>query len=365
MGLGILGGAPLGSALQALLGGKVGTVIILENDLYRRAPCEVVDSALSKARHVIAIDHLANATTAKAEAVLPAGTFAESEGTLVNHECRAQRFFRVCNPSGDVQESWRWLAEIMAAGGAARGVMWRKLDDVIDALAASVPALAGIRAAAATADFRMAGARIPREPHRYSGRTAMLANLSVHEPKPPDDPDSPLSFSMEGSPGQPPAALIPYFWAPGWNSIQATNKYQSEIAGPLHGGDAGVRLIEPQQRGGEDYFREVPGPFQRRAGEWLLVPRYHIFGSEELSLHAQGIAELAPAPYLALNAEEACNLNLKAGEAAVLRLCGQTYRLPVRIEGDLPAGLAGIPAGLSPMEGIPLPAWCVIGRDTP
>ena len=51
----------------------------------------------------------------------------------------------------------------------------------------------------------MAGAKIPREPHRYSGRTAMLANISVHEPKPPDDPDSPLSFSMEGTPG--PAAL--------------------------------------------------------------------------------------------------------------------------------------------------------------
>jgi NADH-quinone oxidoreductase subunit G len=69
----------------------------------------------------------------------------------------------------------------------------------------------------------MAGARIPREPHRSSGRTAMLANITVHEPKPPDDPDSPLVFSMEGNPDQPPAALQPFFWTPRWNSIQSVN----------------------------------------------------------------------------------------------------------------------------------------------
>ena len=73
----------------------------------------------------------------------------------------------------------------------------------------------------------------------------MLANIDVSEPKPPDDPDSPLAFSMEGTPDQPPAALIPFFWSPGWNSIQATNTYQKEVGGPLRGGDAGVRIFEP------------------------------------------------------------------------------------------------------------------------
>ncbi len=362
VGLGMLGGAPLGGALQALLEGKAETVIILENDLYRRAPREVVDAALGRARHVIALDHLESATTAKAEAVLPAGAFAESEGTLVNNECRAQRFFRVYNPAGDVQESWRWLAQAMAAGGMAQGAAWEKLDDLIAALADAAPALAGIRAAAASAEFRMAGARVPREPHRYSGRTAMLADISVHEPKPPEDADSPLSFSMEGSPNQPPAALIPYFWAPGWNSIQAANKYQNEIAGALRGGDSGVRLVEPRQPGVGDYFREVPRAFQARAGAWLLLPLYHIFGSEELSLHAPGIAELVPKPYLALNAEDCGGLGLKAGEEAVLKLNGLECRLPVRVECDLPHGVAGIPAGLSSLEGFPLPAWCSIGR---
>ncbi len=91
----------------------------------------------------------------------------------------------------------------------------------------------------------MDGQKIPREPHRYSGRTAMHANVSIHEPEQPHDPDTALAFSMEGYPGHPPPPLIPRFWAPGWNSIQALNKFQDEVGGPLSGGDPGERLIEP------------------------------------------------------------------------------------------------------------------------
>ena len=104
------------------------------------------------------------------------------------------------------------------------------------------------------APSRKAVGKIAREPNRYSGRTAMLANISVHEPKPPDDPDSALAFSMESGPESAPPSLIPFFWAPGWNSIQAINKFQSEVGGPLRGGDPGIRLIEPSQEPGWQYL---------------------------------------------------------------------------------------------------------------
>src|SRR5438105_7935523 len=112
----------------------------------------------------------------------------------------------------------------------------------------------------------------------------MLSNINVDEPKPPEDPDSPLSFSMEGNPNQPPGSLTPFFWAPEWNSIQATNKFQSEIAGHLKGGDSGVRLIEPAPGSSPAYFTALPEAFVPQADRWLAVPLYHIFGSEELSV---------------------------------------------------------------------------------
>ena len=116
----------------------------------------------------------------------------------------------------------------------------------------------------------------------------------MHEPKPPDDPDSPFAFTMEGYHGQPPSALIPRFWAPGWNSVQAVNKFQDEVGGPLRGGDPGRRLIEPSAGTPPPYFDRVPPAFEPHADEWLSVPLHHIFGSEELSVLAPGIAERMP-----------------------------------------------------------------------
>jgi NADH-quinone oxidoreductase subunit G len=365
-GISLLGGASLEAAFEAVEKGEADTVVILENDLYRRAPAGQVDSFFEKSRHAIVLDQLENATTARAELLLPAATFAESEGTLVNNEGRAQRFFTVFAPPGEEQPSWQWLRDTIDAVGCDYSGAWRQLDDVIAALA-GVPGFENVRAAAPLSGFRVEGAKVPRAPHRYSGRTAMLANISVHEPKPPQDPDSPLSFSMEGASTQPPSALIPFLWSPGWNSIQAANKFQTEIAGPLKGGDPGVRLLDPGDatpapRGGV-YFMEVPAAFERRGQEWLFVPRYHIFGSDEMSLSAPAIAQLASQPYVALAAGEAQRLGIQAGDQVEVRLDGFAGRLPVELLAGLPEGLAALPAGLPPLQGVPLPSWGRITRS--
>jgi NADH-quinone oxidoreductase subunit G len=347
IGAALIGGNPLSAAFQVVRDGNAETVIILENDLYRRAPAAEVDSVLKAATHTIALDHLANLTTAKAELVLPAGTFAESDGTFISSEGRAQRFFQVCVPENEVLASWRWL----------KPDHWHNLDDVLAALAQALPELAAVRDAAPSSKFRMAGAKIPRSPHRESGRTSVLVNIDVSEPKPPDDPDSALSFSMEGTPEQPPAALIPFFWSPSWNSIQAVNTYQKEIGGPLRGGDAGVRLFEPAARNGQPYFSAIPPAFQPREGEWLLVPIYHIFGSDELSLSAPGIRELAARPRVAVNSDK-----FRDGTEVEVTCAEGIFRLPVMTHPEMPAGVAAVSVGLSPLVGIQLPAWGKIAR---
>jgi len=220
-----------------------------------------------------------------------------------------------------------------------------------------LPELAAVRQAAPPATFRINGAKIPRSPHRESGRTAMLANIDVSEPKPPDDDDSPLSYSMEGTPDQPPAPLIPFFWSPGWNSIQATQMYQKEVGGPLRGGDAGARIFEPTGANRQPYFNTIPAAFEPREGEWLLVPIYHIFGSDELSLLAPGIAELATKPYVAVSTGD-----VTEGAEVDVSCASGTFRVPVRIRHDLPPGVAGLSMGIPPLVGIKLPAWGKIAR---
>lgn len=369
MGLALMGGEPLGAALQAMRGdARADLVVILENDLYRRAGKAEIDAFLAAARQVIVIDHTAHATSAKADAVLPAGSFAEADGTLVNHEGRAQRFFQVYPSEDDIQESWRWVRDLMTAGGREAECRWDNLDQLIAACAAALPALDGIRQAAPSAAFRLHGRKIPRQSQGYSGRTATRADVSVHEEQPPDDPDAPLAFSMEGAPGAPPPPLIPIFWAPNWNSGQALHKFQDEPGGALRGGDPGVRLIEAARGAEIGYFSGVPAPFEARAGRWLLVPLHHVFGSEELSVLARGVAELAEHPYLALHPADAAELGLRGGDEVHLHHDRGACRLPLRLRPGLRRGTAGLPVGLpglTPWPTLAPPAWGRVTKAEP
>jgi NADH-quinone oxidoreductase subunit G len=358
-GLALLGGASLGSALQYAKAGRVDSAIILENDIFRRAPRDSIDELLRSVAHVVVLDSLESDTTAQAEVVLPTGTFAESCGTIINNEGRAQRFFRAVPPQGEILESWAWISEIMTVKS---GSAWRELDEVTLAMSRSIPMLADTAKAAPLSTFRLSGEKVPREPHRYSGRTSILANINVSEPEPPHDPDSPLSFTMEGASQQPPAALIPFFWTPGWNSIQAVNKYQHEIAAELEGGDPGVRLIDSVSADSAKYFAKIPEAFMRRSGEWLVVPLHHIFGSEELSNSAPSVAELAPEPYLALGETDARQIGVVSGDEVDAKIGSSTLRFRVTIAPDFPAGVAGMPVGLLGQPTVDLPAWSKIVR---
>lgn len=294
MGLGIMGGRNLDEAFTVMDDDLADTVIILENDLYRRAEAEKIDEFLDKSKHTIVLDHILNRTASRADIVLPAATFAESNGTLVNNEGRAQRFYQVFVPQGDIQASWKWIHDIMTAAGGKADERMQSLDSVIAAMSAALPVFAPVTNIAPPADFRLNGMKVPRQPHRYSGRTSMHADVAVSENKPPEDADTPLTFSMEGSEVQPPASLITGYWSPGWNSVQALNKYQREIGGELRDNGSGKRLIEPDPNGKPAYFTFVPAKASQKMGG-IIAPKYQIFGSEELSSYAPSIAERATA----------------------------------------------------------------------
>lgn len=355
-GLGLMRGNSLNEAFRTVKNGGAETAIILENDLYRRTDKETADDFFKNCKHTIAIDSIETQTTSKAEIVLPASAFAETDGTIVNNEGRAQRFFKVFHPIDNIQESWRWVLDMMTVAERPEAYKWRIFEDITSAMAETIPIFKLAAVGVPPAGFRIAGMKIPRQPHRYSGRTAMHADISVHESKPPGDPDSPLSFSMEGYEGAPPSSLITRFWAPGWNSVQAVNKFQNEIGGRLLNGDPGRRLIEPETNKDILFFNEVPSAFNPMADEFLVVPLYHIFGSEEFSALSPGIAELAPKPYFGLNPDAIKKLNINEGAIVGVTLNGAELQLPVKCIINLSQGTAGVPVGLPGLIGLILPA---------
>ena len=356
MGIALLGGNDLETAIESLPGQTPDAIVILENDLYHRLSDSAVDAFLGGDTPVILLDHSLQPTAEKADLRLPVGAFAEADGTLVNFEGRAQRFYQVYPAAGAVQESWRWIRDLLEFRDPSLAGKWKNLDDILLAIEAELPALQGIAGAAPLAEFRGIGGKVPRMSRRASGRTAINAHVEVSEDKPEDDPDSPLSFSMEGTADTPASALISRFWAPGWNSVSSLNKFQDEIGGHLRGGDPGVRLLPHPPAGDSPFYNHVPPPFESAPGSLLVLPLPHIFGSEEWSARCEGIRKRGPGPSVLLHPEDAAAANLSEGDLTKISFETIELTLPVEFNQSLRRGTAGLTPGLPGLKGLSLPA---------
>ncbi|KJV38300.1 NADH-quinone oxidoreductase subunit NuoG [Acinetobacter brisouii] len=361
MGLALFGGLSLEQAFAQ----DYDAVVIVENDLFRRLPVTQVQAALAKAQDVIVLDHSETETVKAANIVLSAASFAEGDGTVVSQEGRAQRFYQVYDPSYykpeyAIKESWRWLHAI-ETGLRGKAIDWTLLDDVIESIVKNVPVLEAIQDVAPDAGYRVHGLKIAREPRRYSGRTALRAPISVHEPKQPVDVDSALTFSMEGYVGpQKAASLVPFAWAPGWNSPQSWNKYQDEVGGHLKGGDAGIRLFDRlPKRPARSYV--APSAVLTNSDSFRLVPMHHIFASGEFTIKTPAMQSRIPEAVFAVGEQDASRLNLQDGQKITVKAGETSISLPVQVIEYLPTGYIGYPIGLAPTVSLAEPVAVSVG----
>lgn len=349
MGVCMLGG----QSVEELLATDFDVVIVAENQLTDAIDASKLTQLLAD-KTVIALDHQLLDWHKGVDIVLPAASFAEADGTLISAEGRAQRFFQVYDneyyhPMSSIKEGWRWLHAVHSSI-EGRDVDWTQLDDVINALIATHPKLAGIKNAAPDADYRMTGLKIARQPRRYSGRTAMRAPISVHEPMQPKDLDSGLTFSMEGYSGkETPSSMIPFANAAGWNSPQAWNKYQDKVGGHLKNGDPGVRMFDQLDR---LTTRQYVAPeamsvttTDMQQGQAKLVPIYNIYASSMMASRSPVVAEQLPVAAWRIGMDDAKDWNIANGDYLAIEIDKQQITLPVQIVGYLAEGCIGYPVG--------------------
>ncbi|QOI10977.1 NADH-quinone oxidoreductase subunit NuoG [Blochmannia endosymbiont of Colobopsis nipponica] len=352
IGLAMLEGNSLDDAFDTIRYGLTDCVILLENNLCRRYSTVLVDSILDQIKTFIVLDHQYYHFQDKADLVLPSLTFAESDGTLISQEGRAQRFFKCYKPDFYdkdlvILESWRWLNLLHSLYLKDGNIKCLYFDDIIDVIVKKIPRLIDIKKTAPTASFRVHGQKLSRLSHRYSGRTAIHANVNVQEPSVPCDPDSMFVFSMEGNNAPyAPRQHISFAWVPGWNSPQAWNKFQNYSGGHLHYGDPGIRLFKSHDKS-LDWFNLIPlkSSSVQKDNCWRIVSYWHLFGSEEMSQRSVFIQKRMLEPYVMLNKDDADLIGVNSNMFLFFICADQEWCLPIKFSNYLNQGYIGLPLG--------------------
>ncbi|MDG1750794.1 MAG: NADH-quinone oxidoreductase subunit NuoG, partial [Thalassotalea sp.] len=207
-------------------------VIFLENELSLISEQQLTTLKAS-AKTIICLDHSENKISELADIVLPVAPITESDGHLVNYQGQIQPFYQVHPSTLPVQENWRWLS-LMAKAIFPKHLLAQEVNSL-----AELHHLFNKNDAdwpISISEFSEGIARnktkaTARETHRASGRTAKMANISVHEAK-TSQSSGDFRFSMEGGDLNS-AKNMPFTWSPGWNSNQSIHQHQDKVAGEL------------------------------------------------------------------------------------------------------------------------------------
>ncbi|STM19661.1 NADH-quinone oxidoreductase subunit G [Escherichia coli] len=179
-------------------------------------------------------------------------------------------------------------------------------------------------------------------------RTAMRANISVHEPRQPQDIDTMFTFSMEG------------------NNQPTAHRFASAVC--LGAGlelPAGVEQIPGRSGRQTALWRSGACVCLKPAKMvWITSPAYRHASSRRTgngvsrrittclaAMNCHSVAPVfqsrMPQPYIKLNPADAAKLGVNAGTRVSFSYDGNTVTLPVEIAEGLTAGQVGLPMGMS------------------
>jgi NADH-quinone oxidoreductase subunit G len=227
----------------ALEAGELKTLILFGVDPLRDFPdTQAWDRALTAADHVIAFSTFENATTSKADVVLPLETHAEKDGTVSHPDGRLQRVRPSASRPGDIRPNWGVLAELSLALGHDTAISSQ--PSAFAALANEVPFYAGIT----DADIGGRGIRwqdvSAALPDRGKVGGVASADATRREAEPASADAAGASGSVSGE-STPPTFSDPEIGDP---KLLALSTYRDLWVGPITELNPPLRFLQPQQR---------------------------------------------------------------------------------------------------------------------
>jgi predicted molibdopterin-dependent oxidoreductase YjgC len=185
--------------IQGCLDGKIkGLVVLGENPVVSDPDSTHVKHALSSVDFFLAIDIFPTPTTELAHVVLPAASFAETDGTFTNSERRVQRVRKAIEPLAG-KTNWQILQEL--SGLLDYPVHYESAENIFDEMASLTPSYGGMsypRLAESGLCWPCPTAEHPGTPVLHAGKfTRGLGLFHAVEHKPPAEaPDEEYPFWM-------------------------------------------------------------------------------------------------------------------------------------------------------------------------
>ena len=98
---------------------------------------------IRKTELLIVQDSYSDEAAEKADALFPAATFAETDGTVVNVEGRIQRYSQIVPPLGETKPDW-WILSRLAEKWGKTGFGYKKTTDILMEIKKGIPGFAKI-----------------------------------------------------------------------------------------------------------------------------------------------------------------------------------------------------------------------------
>ena len=269
-------GHSLTAVLAAAAAGEIKALVVAEADPLSDFPDRaLLERALERLELLVVLDHLATATAARAQVLLPTATVFESGGTFINQEGRVQtaqgvlvggtpivqsaagghppRDYAAGLPGGQPVPAWRLLAGLAADSGAQTPV----------ALATAISeALPAFKALPQPTDLSAAGMRLPlseapagvaRPPERPAAVAAEELTLLLTQRTFGTEPLSALSPPLQALEDPPRVGLAPQSaealgLAAGDELVVTTPRGRFQVTLAVSPGTAPGVLVVPRQR---------------------------------------------------------------------------------------------------------------------
>jgi NADH-quinone oxidoreductase subunit G len=124
---------------SAVSNGTIKSLLVLGEDA---CECGIPEDALKKLDSLVVTAILPNKTTACASVLLPAASWAEKRGSMLNVKGRLQRLNRAISSPGKARDDWEILRDLLQAVSGSNGTY--TVDELFKQMAAEIPTLEGL-----------------------------------------------------------------------------------------------------------------------------------------------------------------------------------------------------------------------------